>query len=930
MDDFSQGLNTGSLAFVEALYEDFLRDPLSVEPQWREYFRTQTNGHDRQTVGPTFEARSVFNPARSRRRDNNPLDVAARQDKVDQLIRAYRVRGHMIAKLDPLGIEREAHPELELEHYELTQEDLDRSFSARTISGSQTLTLRTILGRLRNTYCQAIGVQFMHIDDLGIKEWLQTRMEDNGNQRRLDRAEQVRILTKLTDAEIFEDFLQKKFLGAKRFSLEGGETLIPLLDDLIEEAARQGIEEVIIGMAHRGRLNVLANITGKNASQIFREFDDADAERHIGSGDVKYHMGYSADILTSSDKKVHLSLCFNPSHLEFVDPVVIGRVRAKQDRMMDHDNERAMGILVHGDAAFAGEGVVQETLNMSGLPGYSVGGTIHVIVNNQIGFTTPPHLARSSPYATDVAKMLQIPIFHVNGEQPEAVAQVLKLAMDFRTAFKKDVVIDMYCYRRYGHNEGDDPAFTQPVMYSAIRQRKSVREGYIDALLELGTLTRDECNEIAVRRREHLEDELSKARKDTYQFEAPDAFGGVWDGYMGGADSECPEVPTSIPAAILTDISERLTTFPDDFTPHPKIRKLTNIRAKMGRGEQRFDWGAAEALAFGTILESGTRVRMSGQDVTRGTFSHRHAVLRNHETGGHYVPLCHLTDTQGEFEIWDSSLSENGPMGFEWGYSLDWPDALVLWEAQFGDFANAAQVIIDQFIVSSEDKWRRISGFVLLLPHGFEGQGPEHSSARLERYLMLAAEDNIQVVNLTTPAQYFHCLRRQVVRAWRKPLFVMAPKSLLRHPKATSTLEELANGEFHRILPDSGTAKPQTTRRVVMCSGKIYFELDTERQAHGHTDVAILRLEQIYPLAERDLFAALAPYGDDVEVVWVQEEPANNGAWQHLYCRFGATMLGHPLRAISRPESASPATGSARAHKIVQARLVERAFAKDE
>ncbi|MBT9556239.1 MAG: 2-oxoglutarate dehydrogenase E1 component, partial [Myxococcales bacterium] len=894
-----------NVAYVEAMYEEYLRDPASVPSDFRAYFLEFEgpggNGHAR-AIGPTRAAPGLFRAGGAPVSNGNGThggngkngqaahDAAVRQDKVDQLIRAYRVRGHMLASLDPLSIPRKNHPELELEHYDLGEADMDFTYSSRTIAGENKMTLRRIMERLRSTYCREIGVQFMHIDDIRMKNWLQDRMERSENRVQLDRSEQVRILTKLTDAEIFEDFLQKKFLGAKRFSLEGGETLIPLLDSLIGLTSEKGVEQIVIGMAHRGRLNVLSNIMGKNPRDIFREFADLDPEEKIGRGDVKYHMGHSADFQTAKGREVHLSLCFNPSHLEYVDPVAIGRVRAKQDRLGDTDRSRAMGILIHGDAAFAGEGVIQETLNMSELNAYEIGGTIHIIVNNQVGFTTPPESGRSTPYATCVAKMLQVPIFHVNGEHPEAVEAVLRLAVDFRAQFKKDVVIDMYCYRKYGHNEGDDPAFTQPVMYRTIRARKTVREGYMENLLKFGTLSREECEEIATKRRQELEEELLKSREPG--FRVRQAYGaGLWAPYRGGKDADTPEVPTAVSRELLEGLLRAQTVVPDGFSLHPKIEKLNEARLEM-LGEKPLDWGAGEALAFASLLADAHRIRISGQDAGRGTFSHRHAVLHDYKTGATYMPLAGMPHAKAPIEIYDSSLSEIGPLGFEWGYSLDWPDGLVVWEAQFGDFANSAQVIIDQFIVSAEDKWKRLSGLVMLLPHGFEGQGPEHSSARLERFLMLSSEDNIQVVNLTTPAQLFHCLRRQVVRPLRKPLIVMSPKSLLRHPRAVSPLSDLATGSFQRIIGDDRPEGAPKARRVLLCSGKVYYDLWEARHARGIDDVAILRFEQLYPLSDEDISAALAPYDAGTDVVWVQEEPKNNGAWWYLRYRFGERLVG--------------------------------------
>ncbi len=930
-----------NLGFLEDLYAQYLQDPSSVSGNWRRYFESLTgaksgsNGAKSAPYAgaglprPSFRPSSIFGAAGKpaiNGGNGRPSDqVAVLQDRVDKMVRAHRVRGHMIARLDPLGLPRPSPPEIDPSFYGITAADLLEPVSERTLSGGEARTVGAVLGRLRNTYCRSIGVQFMHIDDEGVREWLQSRMESSENRLQLTREQQLRILTRLTDAVIFEEFLQKKYVGAKSFSLGGCESLIPLLDLAIEKAGDQGVDEIVLAMAHRGRLNVLANIMGKSPQQIFREFEDVDPHLHHLRGDVKYHLGHSSNWRTAEGHNVHLSLCFNPSHLEFVNPVAVGRMRAKQDRACDFDRERGLVLLVHGDAAFAGEGIVQETLNMSELDGYTVGGSIHVIVNNQIGFTTPPDQARSSVYASGLAKMLQIPIFHVNGEDPEAVAQVIRLALDFREVFKRDTVIDMYGYRRFGHNEGDEPAFTQPVLYRAISQRKSVRDGYLEHLLTLNEVTREEADRIADDRRRNLEEELSAARSEEY-IARRGRQTGIWSGYRGGPEEDQDDVETGVDRELLSKLLEKLSRIPDDFHVDRRIERLMKTRHEMAEGHRPLDWAAAEALAFATLATEGMRVRLTGQDSERGTFSHRHAVLHDMEDGHSYMPLQHLTPTQGPVEIYNSPLSEGGVLGFEYGYSLDWPDGLVMWEAQFGDFNNAAQVIIDQFICSAEDKWNRLSSLVLLLPHGFEGQGPEHSSARLERFLTLAAEDNIQVINPTTPAQFFHALRRQVVRPWRKPLIVMTPKSLLRHPRTVSSLDDLATGEFQRILPD-GREKPKTTSRVLLCSGKIFYDLEQARQDRGRDDVAILRIEQLYPLAPERLYAALKPYADGTPAYWVQEEPENMGAWRYLRIRFGNSIAGcWPLSRISRPASASPATGSANSHRLEQQEIIDDAF----
>ncbi|HEY3863704.1 MAG TPA: 2-oxoglutarate dehydrogenase E1 component [Verrucomicrobiae bacterium] len=942
MKETSEMPNVWNLPFIEQLYADYTRDPGSVPPEWRGYFEGLKNGDGDAAIsgrlGPSFHPPSLFRARSSAPLETEGFDeakISALQHRVYRLVRHYRVRGHTIAAIDPLGFPRPVPHELELDFFGFAEADMDRPVHCESLQSNRTFTIRQILQQLRDTYCRSIGVQFMHIDNFGIRRWLQDRMESTRNRLELTRGEQIRIFTRLTDAVTFEEFIRKKFVGAKSFSLEGCESLIPLLDLAIEKAAEQGIKEIVLGMAHRGRLNVLANVLGKSARQIFREFAD-DLKFFRGHGDVKYHLGYSNDRMASAGP-IHLSLCFNPSHLEYVNPVVLGRVRAKQDRFkeaqggagLDGEAGPCMALLIHGDASFAGEGVVQEALNLSQLPGYGVGGTVHVIVNNQIGFTTPPSQARSCVYATDVARMLQIPIFHVNGENPEAVAQVVRLAMDFRQKFRRDVVIDMFGYRRLGHNEGDEPSFTQPVLYKAIARRKSVREGYLDHLLGLGGLTRGEADEIARRRHEALERELTQAQNEAFLPPAEKARG-VWSRgqYTGGLETEAGETATGVDAKRLSELLLKQTQLPESFHPHPKIKKILESRQQMAAGAEPLDWAAGEALAFATLSAEGFRLRLSGQDCGRGTFSQRHAILYDYEDGQPCVPLRNLGGSQGPVDIINSPLSEAGVLGFDYGYSLDCPDGLICWEAQFGDFVNAAQVIIDQFIAGAEDKWARLSGIVLLLPHGFEGQGPEHSSARLERFLNLGAEDNIQVVCPSTPAQYFHCLRRQVVRSWRKPLVVMTPKSLLRDPAAVSPLADCAQGVFQRVLPETAL-KPEKVRRVLLCAGKIYYELLAHRQALKREDVAIVRLEQLYPLPGRLLQAALEPYAEGTPVTWVQEEPENMGAWRYLRVHFGESINGrHPFSGLRRPPSPSPATGSARIHKREQKFLIAQAFAE--
>jgi 2-oxoglutarate dehydrogenase E1 component len=968
--DAIDSTGTASLAFLEELFEQYQRDPTSLPPDWRAYFAALeagaaptpprvngqpaavrngvsgsaypagklvtpdgiatahavaiANGEVKLPAAPAGEAMPLPLPPVASGTSGEER-VAFLQDRVDQLVRAYRVRGHLMAEIDPLGRPRPGLPELDPRFYHLTEEDMDRSFSTDTIEGPQSMSLRQIIQRLRNTYCRSIGVQFMHMDDLRVRQWLQVRMEGCENRIQLDRRQQLRIYRQMTTAAVFEEFIQKRFLGAKSFSLEGSESLIPLVEMAIERAAAQEIGDIVLAMAHRGRLNVLANIMGKSPQRIFREFADMDPELHVGRGDVKYHLGHSTDYAAANGRSVHLTLCFNPSHLEFVNPVAIGRMRSRQDRAGDHGRQNGMVILIHGDAAFAGEGVIQETLNLSELDAYRTGGTLHVVVNNQIGFTTGPREARSCMYATDVAKMLQIPIFHVNGEDPEAVAQVVNLAMDFRREFQRDVVIDMYCFRRRGHNEADEPAFTQPALYRVIEKRPSVHESYREKLLTLGEMTRDEATHIVEQQQAKLAADLTVAKSEDF-VHASDS-GGVWAFYVGGREKDAAEVDTGVRKDVLQDLLRKLVALPEGFQPHAKIRKFLDGRLQMADGTLALDWSAAEALAFATIATQGLRVRLTGQDSQRGTFSHRHAVIHDAVTDETFCSLEHLAPDQAPVEIANSPLSEAGVLGFEYGYSLDCPDGLVMWEAQFGDFVNAAQVVIDQFIVSAEDKWNRLSGLVMLLPHGFEGQGPEHSSARLERFLSLCAKDNIQVAQPTTPAQLFHLLRRQVLRVWRKPLVVMTPKSLLRHPGCISSLDDLATGSFQRVIPDGSGVPARDIRRILLCSGKVAYELEKRRQELGRRDVAIVRVEQLYPLPRKALEEALAGYAPGTPAVWVQDEPENMGAWRFFRIHFGEKLLDrYPFSGMCRQSAASPATGSKKSHDLEQNELLSASF----
>ncbi len=907
-------MNVFSHDYLEQLYQQFQQDPASLPDEWRAYFASLG-------AAPT-DGRLIADTQQRQKA------VAQLQDRVDQLVRGFRVRGHLEAKIDPLGIPRPTNRELNPESYALLPSDMDRKFSARTINGENFRPLREIVEQLRTTYCRSIGAQFMHIDDHAVRSWLQKQMEGTQNRIQLSRKTQLRILTRLTDAVILEQFMRKKFVGAKTFSLEGAETLIPLLDLALEKAGQHQIVEVVLGMAHRGRLNVLANIMGKRAENIFWSFDDPTPEAHRGGGDVLYHMGYSTDFKTSEGRSIHISLCFNPSHLEFVNPVALGRCRAKQDRINDRAHEKVMTILIHGDAAFAGEGVVQETLNLSQLAGYKVGGTLHVIVNNQVGFTTTAEEGRSTTYASDVAKMLQIPIFHVNGEDPEAVAQVVDLSMEFRRKFQRDVVIDMYCYRRLGHNESDEPRFTQPIMYKAIDARPTIRDSYLDRLTQLGEVTRDEADEVADWRQQQLQQEFDAAKDaKTYKSDLQ-SLGGYWKGYYGGPERDDDDIETGVAMGQLSFTLAKLTELPQPFKANRKLNRLFDQRREMAEGRRPVDWASAELAAFGTLSLEGHPVRLTGQDCERGTFSQRHAVLHDNESGQKYSPIKHLADDQAPVDIYNSPLSEMGVLGFEYGYSLDRPESLVMWEAQFGDFYNVAQVIVDQFITSAEDKWRRLSGLVMLLPHGFEGAGPEHCSARMERFLTLAAEHNIQIVCPTSAAQYFHVLRRQVKRPWRKPLVVLTPKSLLREPLVASSMEQLTEGRFLRVLPDPLADDMTKPHKILLATGKVAVDLIKQRGETTNSEAAIVRLEQLYPLPHAQLASVLETYPKGTPVIWVQEEPQNMGAWNFIKVNFGNSFYDHwPLAGkVTRPESASPSTGSKKTHQIEQEELLANAL----
>ncbi len=861
----------------------------------------------------------------------------AKEAAVLQLINAYRVRGHLIADLDPLGSEPQYHPEMDPANYGLTIWDLDREFLTGTLGrhgdGAPlgVATLRRILETLRRTYCGKIGCEYMNIQHPEQKRWLQERMEPQANSWPLEGSARVRVLDRLLASEEFEHFLHTRFVGQKRFSLEGAETAMAILHELLERSAEMNVHEMVIGMAHRGRLNVLGNLIGKPFAQIFSEFEgDLDPGSMQGSGDVKYHLGASGVYRSATNREIVVSLAPNPSHLEAVDPVVQGIVRPKQERLSDNLRERVIPVLIHGDAAFAGQGVVAETLNLSQLEGYHTGGTIHIIINNQIGFTTSSDEARSTPYSTDVARMVQAPIFHVNGDDPESAVRAAQIALDYRQQFKKDVVIDMFCYRRHGHNEADDPSYTQPVLYRRIREHPLVADLYAERLVREGVIEAGYNAKMRSRFKARLEEGFQEAQRSGEGFEVQE---------LAAMDAEsvatyCPR--TAIDAGLLDKIIEGLTTFPSDFRLHPKLKAFVSRRREVLE-DGAADWALGEALAFGSLVLEGTPVRLSGQDSGRGTFSQRHLRLHDSETGEPWLPMQHLSPGQARFQVWDSSLSEYAVLGFEFGYSVADPLTLVIWEAQFGDFANGAQIMIDQFITTAEQKWGQPSGLVMLLPHGYEGQGPEHSSARIERFLALCAEENIQVTNLTTPAQYFHVLRRQMYggpdrRGVRKPLVIFTPKSLLRHPQVVSSREEFLTGGFQEVLTDAGAMAADRIGRVLLCTGKIYYELAAAREERGARNVAILRLEQIYPFPAAQLRDVILRYAPTCEVVWVQEEPRNMGPWRFVRERLQPVLdpTRRVLRYAGRPESASPATGSYKRHQQEQADVIEEAFSTGE
>ncbi len=937
----------GNGSFIEHLFARYLEDPQSVDASWRGYF-DQLDPEDRALFKRSqaaleprpqgwFAAGDAANlnvPAAGGSIDEDATKAILRDHlRVIMLIRAYRVRGHLQANLDPLGLtKRGPHPELDYRSYGFTEADLDRRFYLDYVLGLETASLREIIDVLQKTYSGSVGIEFLHIQDADQKAWIQSRIEGTGGIFETTPEDRRAILEHLTETEGFEQFLNIKYPGTKRFGLDGGESAIPALEAMIQTAADHGVDEIVLGMPHRGRLNILANVMGKPYSAIFSEFQGGTATDDVlGSGDVKYHLGTSVDRDLGGDRKIHLSLTANPSHLEAVNPVVMGKVRAKQRLKNDTERKQVMGILLHGDAAFSGQGVVHECLEMSELRGFRVGGTIQLIVNNQIGFTTSPAYARSSPYPSDVARGVQAPIFHVNGDDPVAVNHVARLAVEFRQQFAKDVVIDMWCYRRHGHNEGDEPGFTQPLMYKRIAQHPTVRQVYARTLERQQVIDKN----LAQQLHDDFSAQMEQAHEASagYKSNKADWLEGVWSG-LQAAPLEYQRGSTAVPVDTLREIGLNFTDLPERLHIHPRLKRVIGNRRKAIEEGQGLDWATAEHFAFATLAMEGYAVRLSGQDSGRGTFSQRHATIYDQTTEEKYIPLAHLHEDQASVEVVDSFLSEQGVLGFEYGYSLADPSCLTLWEAQFGDFANGAQVYYDQFIASGESKWLRMSGLVCLLPHGYEGQGPEHSSARLERFLQLYAEDNLQVLYPSTPANFFHALRRQMHRDFRKPLIVMTPKSLLRHKKCVSSLADLGEGSsFHRVMwdRDAGEAD-QKVKRVVFCSGKVYYDLAQMREDEGLVDeVALVRLEQLAPFPEEALRMEMERYDLAAHYVWCQEEPRNQGAWFFVAPRLENLMQERGVEQnridyAGRKPAASPATGYHAQHERQQRQLVQDAL----
>ncbi|CCG99875.1 2-oxoglutarate dehydrogenase, E1 subunit [Fibrella aestuarina BUZ 2] len=920
MDQYSYVANSDA-AYIDQLYQSYKQDPASVDTSWQQFFKgfefslaygeQAANGNGNGTNGVASAAQTV------------PVDAkhSEKEVSVASLIKAYRSRGHLLAKTNPIGQRKDRNPRLSLADYALSEADLDTTFEAGKLLGIGAATLRKIMESLETIYAGRIGFEYMYIREIDVKNWLRNKIEKEALTFSPTPAEKKRILEKLNEASIFENFLHTKYLGQKRFSLEGGETTIPALDAIISRAADLGVEEVMIGMAHRGRLNVLTNILGKSYEAIFDGFEGSVPSQVHGDGDVKYHLGYSSLTKTPAGKEISVKLAPNPSHLEAVNPVVEGFVRAQADEEYAGDFAKIMPILIHGDAAVAGQGIVYEVTQMAKLPGYQTGGTLHFVINNQVGFTTDFDDARSSIYCSDVAKIIDAPIFHVNGDDPEAVIFCAKLAVEFREMFKRDVFIDMVCYRRYGHNESDEPKFTQPTMYSAIEKHNNPRELYSKLLIERGDVDAELASRMDAEFKKLLQDRLDMVKQKPGLPYKPLRLDQQWAALRYAKTEDFDQSPqTGISAETVEKIGQALVTVPEGFKPLKQIEKLLADRKKMIFETKQVNWSVAEQMAYGSILLENKVVRLSGQDVQRGTFSHRHAVLHDSTNNTLYTPINHIQDGQLPIQIYNSLLSEYGVLGFEYGYSMAAPHALVIWEAQFGDFANGAQVMIDQFIAAGESKWGIQNGVVMLLPHGYEGQGPEHSNARPERYLQLCAENNMVVANITTPANIFHAMRRQLAWEFRKPLVIMSPKSLLRHPQAISSIDELTSGTFREVIGDT-YADPKKVKRVLLCTGKVYYDLLDKQQADKRDDVAIVRMEQLYPIPVKQLDAALSQYKKP-ELVWVQEEPENMGYWSFMLRR----MRERNLRYIGRESASSPATGFAKVHTQEQNELVAKAF----
>ncbi len=912
-------INRGNAEYIETLYEQYLADPRSLDDESQAFFA----GYELADGSPSASASVADADGASLITEPGQLTKG-----VYALVHAYREFGHFVANLDPLGNNRPDHPLLKLSEFGLSIDDLDRVVGKGDFLGPADGTLRNLTERLRETYCRTLGVEYMDIPDKNQRTWLQEQMEPILNHRLFSEAERRNMLYQLYEAEMLEQFLQTKYLGHKRFSLEGGEALIPMLHAISNQAADLGVEEVVIGMAHRGRINVLANFLRKPVETVFYEFEGAALSRNTeGDGDVKYHLGYSYDRITEQGRRFHLSVTYNPSHLELVDPVIEGIVRSKQEYKGDAQRKRVVPIQIHGDASFTGQGIVAETLNLSELKGYHTGGTIHIIINNHLGFTATPDETRFTPYATDIAKTIKAPVFHVNADDPEAVVHAAKMAMAFRNQFKADVILDLWCYRKYGHNEADDPTFTQPLLYAQIQKHPSATEIYRERLLDQGVLTEEDVEGIKTEIRSKLDHALEAVRANEVPPPSikPVSMDGLWYGFTKAGKDWTAD--TAVRRDIIETIAEKTSRIPPGFSLHPKLKRLYESRNGMAAGEQPIDWGCAEMWAFGSLVLEGIPIRLDGQDSQRGTFSHRHAVWNDIKTGERYVPLMNLDKDQPYFVVYNTMLSELAVLGFVYGISCADPRRLVIWEAQFGDFSNGAQAIIDQFIVSSESKWQRMSGLVMLLPHGFEGQGPEHSSARLERYLSLCAEDNIQVANLTTPAQYFHILRRQMHRSFRKPLIIMSPKSLLRHKRAVSKLSDFTNDSFHNTIDDASVTKAGSVRRIILSTGKIYYDLLERKEQLGRDDAALLRIEQLYPFPAREIEMLLERYDNVEQVMWVQEEPQNMGAWSFIEPRIRPLLpKGYELQYVGRPEAASPAPGSLKTHQEKQEKIVRQAL----